>query len=125
MPKRETLECFIARVESGAHVEAIREYYHADASMQENGKPPRVGREALAEGEAKVLAGVKTVRSRCVRPALADGDHVVIRWVFEFEYLDGRQMRMEELAWQRWSGERIAEEKFFYDPAQLAPKVAP
>ena len=29
---------------------------------------------------------------------------------------------MEELAWQRWEGERIAEEQFFYDPAQLAPK---
>jgi hypothetical protein len=27
---------------------------------------------------------------------------------------------MEELAWQRWDGERIAEEQFFYDPAQLA-----
>ena len=119
MPTTETLERFIARVESGAHVEAIREFYTEDASMQENDKPPRVGREALAEGEAKVLARVKTVRSTCVRPALANGDHVVIRWVFEFEYLDGRSMRMEELAWQRWAGERIAEEKFFYDPGQL------
>lgn len=29
-------------------------------------------------------------------------------------------MRMEEIAWQRWEGERIAEETFFYDPAQRA-----
>jgi hypothetical protein len=29
---------------------------------------------------------------------------------------------MEELAYQRWEGERIAEERFFYDPAQLIPK---
>jgi hypothetical protein len=29
---------------------------------------------------------------------------------------------MEELAWQRWEGERIAEEQFFYDPAQRIPK---
>jgi hypothetical protein len=29
---------------------------------------------------------------------------------------------MEELAYQRWEGERIAEEKFFYDPAQLVPR---
>jgi hypothetical protein len=27
---------------------------------------------------------------------------------------------MEELAYQRWEGDRIAEECFFYDPAQLA-----
>ena len=26
---------------------------------------------------------------------------------------------MEELAYQRWEGERIVEEKFYYDPAQL------
>jgi hypothetical protein len=29
---------------------------------------------------------------------------------------------MDELAYQRWEGERIAEETFFYDPAQLVPK---
>jgi hypothetical protein len=29
---------------------------------------------------------------------------------------------MEELAYQRWEGERIAEETFFYDPAQLVPR---
>jgi hypothetical protein len=29
--------------------------------------------------------------------------------------------RIEELAYQRWEGERIAEETFFYDPAQLLP----
>jgi len=28
---------------------------------------------------------------------------------------------MEELAWQRWEGDRIAEEEFFYDPAQNKP----
>jgi hypothetical protein len=26
------------------------------------------------------------------------------------------------LAYQRWEGERIAQEQFFYDPAQRAPK---
>ena len=30
-------------------------------------------------------------------------------------------MRIEELAWQRWQGERIAEEEFFYDSAQVRP----
>ncbi len=47
--------------------------------------------------------------------------HVVIRWIFRFEWLDGSVTRMEELAWQRWEGERIAEEQFFYDPAQRVP----
>ena len=29
---------------------------------------------------------------------------------------------MEELAYQRLEGERIAEETFFYDPAQRVPR---
>ena len=34
----------------------------------------------------------------------------------DFTGKDGRRMHMEELAWQRWEGERIAQEEFFYDP---------
>ena len=59
--------------------------------------------------------------STCVRPVFASGDRVVVRWIFEFEWLDGTRTRMEELAYQRWEGERIAEERFFYDPAQRQP----
>ena len=40
----------------------------------------------------------------------------MIRWIFEFVWKDGRRTRIEELAYQRWDGERIAEEQFFYDP---------
>jgi len=122
MPTPATLERFIARVESGAHAEAIEEFYAEHASMQENEAPPRVGRDLLAANERKVLARTASVTARCVRPALVNGDRVVIRWVFEFEWLDGRKARLDELAWQRWEGERIAEEKFYYDPAQFAAK---
>src|SRR5207253_1506760 len=119
MPSAETLEKFIARVESNAHVEAIREFYTENASMRENMKPARVGREVLAARESATLAKAKSVRSTWVPPALVNGDIVVVRWIFEFEWLDGRSTRLEELSWQRWEGERVAEEQFFYDPGQV------
>lgn len=119
MPLPATLERFIARVEANEHVSAIEEFYAPDATMQENGKPPRKGRDALMEGERKVMERAKSVQSACVRPALVNGDHVVVRWRFRFEWKDGTVTEMEEVAWQRWEGERIVEEKFFYDPAQL------
>ncbi len=122
MPTRETLERFIARVEQNAHAEAIEEFYTADASMQENQQPPRMGRDTLVGHERKVLARARSVKSTCVRPVLVNGDHVVIRWIFEFVWLDDSRTRMQELAYQRWDGERIAQETFFYDPAQLTPK---
>ena len=121
MPTLQTLERFIARVEANQHVEAIEDFYTEQASMQENQAAPRVGRAGLMAGEAKVLARGKSVTSQCVRPVLVNGDHVVIRWIFHFEWLDGSFTRMEELAWQRWEGERMAEETFFYDPAQRRP----
>jgi ketosteroid isomerase-like protein len=121
MPSPETLEKFIARVEENAHVEAIAEFYAENATMRENQNAPRVGREKLLASERAALAKAKSVTSQCVRPVLVAGDIVVIRWIFSFEFLDGRHMRMEELAWQRWEGERVVEEQFFYDPAQLVP----
>ena len=124
MPTAQTLERFIARVESNAHVEACEEFYAEHSTMQENQEAPRVGRAAHVANERRVLGRAKSVTSTCVRPVLVNGDHVVIRWIFRFEWLDGTVTRMEELAWQRWEGERIAEETFFYDPAQRAPRRA-
>ena len=121
MPTQETLERFIARVEQNAHAEAIEEFYTADASMQENQGAPRTGRDALVAHERKVLARARSVFSECVRPVFVHGDRVVIRWIFRFEWNDGSATRIEELACQRWEGERIAQETFFYDPAQMAP----
>lgn len=122
MPTTETLEKFIARVEQNAHVEAVEEFYAPNSTMQENQAVPRVGRDTHVANERKVMARVKTMESQCVRPVFVNGDQVVIRWIFHFEWVDGTYTRMEELAVQRWEGERIAQEQFFYDPAQRVPK---
>ena len=121
MPATETLEKFIARVEENAHTEAIEEFYTIHSTMQENQSAPRRGRDGNVANERRVMARASKVTSKCVRPVFVHGNNVVIRWIFDFEWLDGAATHMEELAWQRWEGERIAEEKFFYDPAQLVP----
>lgn len=41
--------------------------------------------------------------------------------MFEFDWLDGSTTRMEEIAYQVWDGELIAQERFFYDPSQMRP----
>src|SRR6185369_227655 len=105
MPAAETLERFIALVEQNAHVEAVQGFYTADASMQENQSAPRIGRESHVANERRVLAKAKSLTSRCVRPVFVNGDHVVIRWIFRFEWLDGSVTQMEELAYQRWEDE--------------------
>ena len=123
MPTVERIEQFIARVEANAHAEAIAEFYTENASMRENQQAPRVGRAALIAGEQKFLARLAHVTSQCVRPVLVAGDTIVVRWIFNFVLVDGSRIDMEELAYQRWDGDRIAEEQFFYDPAQMVPKA--
>ena len=122
MPTADTLERFIALVESNAHAEACEQFYTEHSTMQENQGTPRVGRDAHVNNERQVMARAQSVTSTCVRPVLVNGDHVVIRWIFRFVWKDGSVTHMEELAWQRWEGERIAQEQFFYDPAQRLPR---
>ena len=120
--KSSSLERFIARVEQNLHAEAVEEFYTESASISENMNAPRIGRDAQAARERALFLKVSSVKSSCVHPVFVSGDRVVIRWIFEFEWNDGRRSRMEELAWQRWVGECIAEETFFYDPVQAVPK---
>ena len=51
---------------------------------------------------------------------IVDGDRVVVGWVFEMSTQDGGVRRLDELTLQTWRGDQIAEEQFYYDPAQLA-----
>lgn len=44
-------------------------------------------------------------------------------WVFEFITHDGQFFQQDELAFQRWRGDKIIEERFYYDPGQR--KFAP
>lgn len=121
MLSRERVREFVSTVERGEYIRAIEDFYHPHATMQENGQPPRAGRQALVDHERKVLAGLKDMRTRPVETYLVDGDRVVINWVFEMTCEDGATRVMDELALQTWDGDRIATERFYYDPAQLRP----
>ncbi|WP_395060164.1 nuclear transport factor 2 family protein [Polaromonas sp.] len=120
MPSRQTVQAFIALVEQGQYVEAIEQFYARDASMQENSQPPRRGRDTLVTYERAVMAACSAMRTLPVESFLVDGDFVVIHWVFEFTRHSGTTMRIDELAHQRWEGEKIVEERFFYDPVAAA-----
>jgi SnoaL-like polyketide cyclase len=121
MPARDRVAAFVAAVEAGRYVEAIEEFYHPNASMQDNQQPPRVGRERLIADERATMAMFATMKTDPVEDLLIDGDKVMVRWRFTFTPAEGPAMIMEELALQRWAGDRIAEERFFYDPRQTRP----
>ena len=125
MPTRDTVDAFVAQVLRGEHVEAIRDWYADDASMQENQDAPRVGREALMAGEAQMLARMAAVKTELVSPVLVDSDRVAIHWRFTFTTKKGQVNSFEEIAWQTWRGDKVWREVFFYDPAQARRQIPP
>ncbi len=120
MPTRERVQALIAMVEQGQFMEGLRTFYAEHATMQENQKPPRVGLPTLLAFEQQVLDAFE-VHTRPVQSYLVDGDYAVINWVFEFIGHDGRRFVQDELAFQRWEGDQIVEERFYYDPGQQKP----
>lgn len=124
MPERQRVLDFIAAVVSGDHAGAIADFYHPDATMQENGNPPRIGRDRLIAHERAALARLKAMHTHPVKTFLVDGDDVVIHWTFDATDLSGATRRLEELAFQRWQGDRIIKERFFYDTATAWQVVA-
>jgi hypothetical protein len=119
MPSSNTIESFVQLVEGGNTLEAMVRYYAEHASMQENDTPPRVGKQALLKYEEAALASIASMKAKCIRPVFMAGEFVVIRWLFEIKDRAGKTVRFDEMAHQRWEGELLVEEKFFYDPAQF------
>ncbi|HXV00063.1 MAG TPA: nuclear transport factor 2 family protein [Caulobacteraceae bacterium] len=120
MPSRERVNAFVATVRAGRYVEAIEQFYAPEATMRDNGGPPRGGRDVLIAHEKAMLGQVRDMATRQASPVIVDGDRVVLGWVFEFTTADGEIRRLDELALQTWRDEHIVEERFYYDPAQLA-----
>lgn len=125
MPTRERVQAFVDMVVSGDHVRAIADFYHDDASMQENMTAPRVGRDVLMESERRALARAAKVVTHPPAHLLIEGDTVVVHWIFDFTGHDGLTRRIVELALQTWDGDRIRSEQFFYDSATAFQVISP
>jgi ketosteroid isomerase-like protein len=121
MPTRERVQAFVAMVEAGDYVEAIRQFYTEDATMQENLGEIRAGRDLLAAFEEAVLKRTKSITTRPGSTWAIDGDRVIVHWVFDIVLADGKTFALDEIACQTWRGDRIAQERFYYDPAQRKP----
>lgn len=100
----------------GRFVEAMRDFYHEDAVTRENLEPERRGLATLIAIEEAALL---SFRIKADQPAavVLDGDDVAIHWVFEMTSAAGGTRRLEEIALQRWRGDRIESERLFYDPS--------
>ena len=120
MPDRSEVERLIATVERREYLAAIAEFYVPHATMQENLNPPRMGLEALLENERKVLDNLFAEPPAAKAESfLIDGDRVAIHWIFDYTDRKGRKGHLDEIAYQVWSGNKIAQERFVFDPGSV------
>lgn len=122
MPSTTAVDEFVSLVEQGMFVEAMERFYADDAVVEENLSSTRRGKEGLIQHERGVLRMWKTVEARCEGAPLINGDAVAIHWQFRFEAANGASVSLDEIALQRWRGDQLVHERFYYDPAQMTPK---
>lgn len=105
-------------ISSGRILDAMTEFYDADASMQENANPPTVGLEANIEREKQFLANVKEFKGFSAKAVGVDGDTALIESVLDFIAQDGSEVSLQQVSVQRWRNGKIAHERFYYDSAK-------
>lgn len=119
MPSIERVQQLVGYVEEGRIIEAIDEFYGDGVRMQDNNQPPTAGKEANLQRERLFVGSIAEIHENRARSVLVDGDRVAIHWNLEFTTNEGRRLRFDQVSLQRWEDDRIVDERFYYDSADL------
>jgi ketosteroid isomerase-like protein len=113
----------VSYVQNGRIIEAMFEFYADDVRMQENANAPTVGLVANVEREKQFLAYVKQWKGFDVDAVAVDAarGRTVVQSRLEFEAVDGKTVKMDQVAVQTWRDGKIVHEKFYYDTGAAAP----
>ncbi|MFT3928511.1 MAG: nuclear transport factor 2 family protein [Myxococcales bacterium] len=115
MSLSEHVQKFVELCEQGRTLQAMDAYYAEDVVVYENHERARTGRDECRAYEERALQQVRQSSLKARARAVEARDGVAfIEWLIRFVGDDGRPMRLEEVAVQRWAGGRIIEERFYY-----------
>ena len=113
----ERAKALVEYVTAGRILDALQEFYAPDVVMQDNNNPPCVGKDANLEREKGFLAYVKEIHQLEATAVVASGDQAAIHYIFDFTGIDGKRMRLDQVALQTWKDGFIVNERFLYDSA--------
>jgi hypothetical protein len=112
----------IGYIQQGRIIDAMYEFYAPDVSMQENNKPATAGLEANVERERQFVASVRQWKRFEVASVGVDPERgrAFLQTELEFEGVDGKTYRMDQVSVQSWRDGMITHEKFYYDSGATA-----
>ncbi len=105
------------QMSKGQLLEAFEQYYHEDVVMIEATGEIREGKATNREAEKKFLASVQAWHGGGVVAIASneeEGITMVESWM-EVTFQGGTPTKLEQIARQKWQGDQIIEERFYYN----------
>jgi ketosteroid isomerase-like protein len=101
----------------GKSLDAFEKYYHKDVVMVEATGEARKGKEANRKFETEFMGMIKEMHGGGVRAITSNEKEAVTMvesWM-DVTMKDGKRSMMEEVAVQKWKGDQIIHERFYYN----------
>jgi ketosteroid isomerase-like protein len=101
----------------GKLLEAFEKYYHKDVEMVEATGETRKGKDANRKFQVEFMGMIKEVHGSGVRAFTSnekEATTMVESWM-DVTLKDGKRNVMEEVAVQKWKGDQIVHERFYYN----------
>lgn len=101
----------------GKLLDAFEKYYHKDIVMEEATGETREGKEANREFQKGFMDSIKEIHGTGVKSITSNEEDritMVESWM-DVTMKDGNRMKMEEVAVQKWKGNQIIHERFYYN----------
>ena len=98
----------------GKVMEAFEKYYHEDVEMQENEKPPTVGKAANRKREEEFLSSLVDFRgAKPLKVTVGEGI-TMVEWYYDFTHKDWGERNYTQVSVQQWKDGQVIKEKFYY-----------
>lgn len=104
-------------VAQGKMLDAFDKYYSKDVVMIEATGEVRKGKEANRKFQNDFVGMMKELHGSGVTAITADektGVTMIESWM-DLTFQDGNRVKMEEVAVQKWKGDQIVNERFYYN----------
>lgn len=108
---------FLRLLRTGRSLQAMEKFYDDEVVVFENRSLARAGLRQCLDYEREQLATQATppefkLQSFAVN---TETDHAFLEYTVRFTAPDGRPLRLEEVAVQKWHAAKIIEERFYYE----------
>ena len=114
MHLRELVEDLNSMILEGRALEAFEKYYAEDVVMQENARPPTIGKDANREREREFFSKIVELRGADVKAVAVGDDVTMVEWFFDYTHKEWGRRTYHQVAVQRWKDGKIVHERFYY-----------